>query len=116
MADLAGQAARPAVEPAVEDEPGRDAGPDREVREVVGRAEDAPSMEPDRGGTGVVLDDARAAETAFEARRRSGEVVPAEVDRERHVAGQRVDAAGHADADDRDVGRVARRRPRARGR
>ena len=69
VADLAGEAAGAAVEPAVEDDAGRDPGPDREVRDVVRRAEDAAPVQADGGGTGVVLDDARAAEACAPARR-----------------------------------------------
>ena len=69
-------------------------------------------MDPRGRGTDVVLDGARHAEARLEpvAER---QVVPAEVDRERHDAGQRVDPARDADADRRRR-RPASRRPRAR--
>ena len=102
VADLAGQAARSAMEPAVEDDAGRDAGPDREVGEVVDVADDATPMETEGGGADVVLDDARATEAVLELRTER-QVRPAEVDREGDGAGQRVDPAGDADAEGRDV-------------
>ena len=54
------------MEPAVEDDPGRDPGPDREVGQVVDGADDAASMEAERRGTDVVLDDGRAPEAGLE--------------------------------------------------
>ena len=71
VADLAGQPARAAMEPAVEDDAGRDAGADREVGEVVDRAATRAPMEAEGGGADVVLDDARAAEAVPRAGRRA---------------------------------------------
>ena len=66
-------------------------------------------MQADRRGADVVLEGARPAEPAS-SRSRSAQVVPAEVDRERHVPVDRVDPAGDADADGGDVvGGLARR-------
>ena len=67
MADLSGQPADPAMEPAVEDDTGRDPGPDAEIDEVVGAAELGVAMEADGGGPDVVLDDARDAEARGQA-------------------------------------------------
>ena len=65
-------------------------------------ADDAAPVEAEGGGTDVVLDDARAPERGLE-RVAERQVRPAEVDGEGHVAGQRVDPAGDADADRGDV-------------
>ena len=51
---------------AVEDDAGRDAGPDREVGEVVESPQDAALVEADGGGADVVLDDDREAERGLE--------------------------------------------------
>ena len=64
VADLAGEAARAAMEPSVEHDPGRDPGPDREVGEVIDVADDASAMKTERGGADVVLDDASGARSA----------------------------------------------------
>ena len=55
MADLAGQAASAAVEPAVEDDAGRDPGADAEVHEV-GDVAEQPALVAGRRGADVVLD------------------------------------------------------------
>ena len=98
VADLAGQAARAAMERAVEHDAGGDAGADAEVGEVVVVADDAAGVEAGGRGADVVLD---ADGNAERAPRAAGQrqVVPAEVDRERDGAGRGVDAAGDADAD-----------------
>ena len=67
VADLSGQPADPAMEPAVEDDAGRDPGPDAEIDEVVGAAELGVAMEADGSGPDVVLDDARDAEARGQA-------------------------------------------------
>ena len=99
------------MELAVEDDAGRDAGPDREQGEGLGRPEQAAPVEAQRRRSDVVLDDGGDAEARLQARAER-EVVPVEVDGEGHVAALAVDAAGDADAQRRDVARVARR-PRA---
>src|SRR5262249_41976755 len=85
MADLAGEALRAAGQRAVEHATGRDAGADREVREVVDGPDDAAPMETEGRGPDVVLDDGRAAEPVLQLRPER-QVGPAEVDREGHGA------------------------------
>ena len=113
VADLARESVRATMEAAVEDDAGRDAGPDGEIGEVVDLAEDAPAVESEGRGTDVVLEDTRPADGALELLAES-QVGPAEVDRQGHRAGQRVDPARHTDADRLDIGR--RRAGRAQGR
>ena len=81
MADLLGEAAGTAVERAVEDDAGGDAGADREVRQVVEIAEDAALIQADGRGTGIVLDDDRAAESLLQGVAQRV-VVPAKIDGE----------------------------------
>ena len=59
-------------------------------------------METEGGGADVVLDDARATEAVLEPGAER-QVLPAEVDGEGHRAGQRIDPAGDADTERRDV-------------
>src|SRR5438094_6329848 len=98
MTDLAGEPSCPAVQPTAEDDTRADPGPDAEIDEVLDLAEQSPLADPGSCGPDVVLDRARHPETPLEllAQRKS---VPAEIDRQRHDAGNRVDASGHADAD-----------------
>ena len=91
------------METAVEDDAGRDAGPDAEEDQVVDSAELLLAVEPDRSGAHVVLDDARDAERGLEPLSER-QVLPAEVDGERHVARRPVDAPGDAEPDRDDVG------------
>ena len=91
------------MEPAVEDDARRDAGPDRQ---------EARATSPIRTG-GAGGGPAPPLGRRFRGRwgcrgaprgaARERQVVPVEVDGERHVAGLAVDAAGDADADRRDV-------------
>ena len=82
--------------------PADDAGPDREVGEVVDVADDAAPMEAEGGGADVVLDDARATERGPRAARRAAGPCQPRLTA-RVTAGQRIDPAGDADAERRDV-------------
>ena len=98
MADLAGEAADAAMEPAVEDDARRDPGADAEVGEVADVRQDPALVQASGGGADVVLDCDRDAVTLGD-QADEREVVPAEVHGEGHAARDRVDPAGDADAD-----------------
>src|SRR3954451_5059463 len=97
VADLTGHAVRALERTIAENDPGGDTGPDREVREA--SAGITVSVQPQRCGADVVLDD-RACREALRHMRARGDVATAEVDGKVDIAGSKIVAARSHDADD----------------
>src|SRR3954449_12118184 len=113
VADLPGQAPRPAVEHPVDHDAGGDPRADAQVGEVGAVAGDVARVEPGGGGADVVLDRDRDAEALLQPGTQR-QLVPAEVDRERDRPVAGLDPTRDPDADREQV--VLRQAGRGEGR
>ena len=105
VAHLAGKAIVATEQQPVDDDAGRDAGPDRQERDAPGRQDrpvDRLLAQPQRRRAGVMLDKGRDAELRLQ-QRSEGQVDDAQVDGHADRAVVRVDVTGDGDADCRYV-------------
>jgi hypothetical protein len=97
VADLAGEALRPAVEPPIDHDATPDAGAERRVQQVARALSCAEAEFPQRGRAGVVLDVHGDAQLLLDRRRQHEVAKAGHVRRQEHHAVVRVDEPRHAE-------------------